>query len=671
MAFEGEVAKGELVTFAPPGHGFGARPVDLRGRDPFALSERGVCYILLESLSDLTGPVPAFSSRLVQQVTGSDGLQPTASFEIVFDPAFERVIVHTASVLREGVRREAASPAAFELLRRELNLERAIYDGRLTAHMIIPDVRIGDIVETCYTIVGANPVLAGRFSRRQSLQWAAPLLEVECRVKAPVNRILVHCSHCAPPDLEETIEGDVRQWRWHTFDVARHVYDLDTPGWWIGHTEVHIDDRLVWSDIADLFRDFYSPPAILPTQLDAAITELAARYPRGEDRMVEALRFVQRLLRYHSVGIGAGGFKPRAISDIWASRYGDCKDASYLLTVILRRLGVEACPALVNTVTGRGLKEALPNATAFDHCIVRAEVDGRVRWLDATMAPQAGTADSITQAGGGWALPLTENASLDAIPEPGKKVVLEVFEAWTFKRMAADPAELKLRSVYRSWRADDMRRWGENEGFESVSRRLREGLENNYGELSELHPLTWTDDRNANEIELIEHYSVSRPFVVNDGDDTGVRFESVDDVVGPTLTATERARRDQPIHIGAPRIVRTERTFNFPIKPHVTPWEKAFTGPGVRGFSKFECLDSARARHLIEVDVAKSVVPVEHAQDYFAFLRKIRAFNGVSFVLDTRNGRLKGADGGETTWRSWLVVGGVVGVLVLLRILSA
>nr|WP_314528840.1 DUF3857 domain-containing protein [uncultured Brevundimonas sp.] len=670
MAFEGEVAKGELVAFAPPGPGFGSRPVDLRERDPFGLSERGVCYILLESLTDLTGPAPAFSSRLVQQVTGSDGLQPTASFEIVFDPAFERVIIHTASVLREGVRREAASPAAFELLRRELNLERAIYDGRLTAHMIIPDVRIGDIVETSYTIVGANPVLGGRFSRHQSLQWSAPLVEVECRVKAPVDRILVHRGLCAPPDLEETIEGGVRQWRWHAFDVARHAYDRDTPAWWIGHTEVHIGDRLFWSDIADLFRDFYSPPSTLPPELDAAITELATRYPRGEDRMVEALRFVQRLLRYHSVGIGAGGFKPRAISDIWTSRYGDCKDASYLLTVILGRLGVEACPALVNTVTGRGLKETLPNATAFDHCIVRAEVDGCVRWLDATMAPQAGTADSITKAGGGWALPLKANAALDLIPEPTRQVVLEVFEEWTFKPMAADPAELKLRSVYRGWRADDMRRWGENEGFESVSRRLREGLEHNYGELSELNPLTWTDDRNANEIELIEHYSVSRPFVVNDGDDTGVRFESMDDVVGPTLTATERARRDQPIHIGAPRIVRTERTFNFPIRPHVTPWEKAFAGPGVRGLSKFEWLDSDRARHLIEVDVAESVVAAEQAQDYFAFLRKMRAFNGVSFVLNTRKGRLKGPDNGETTWRSWFVVGGIVAVLVLLRIFS-
>ena len=668
MAFEGEAARGELLKFAPPGPDFAPRAIDLNGRNPFMLSERGVCYILLESLTDLSGPSPTFSSRLVQQVTGSDGLQPTASFEIVFDPAFERLIIHSASVLRDDERREAASPAAFELLRRELNLERAVYDGRLTAHMIIPDVRIGDIVETAYTIVGSNPVLGGRFSRNQRLQWSAPLVEVDCRVRAPIGRSLEYRGHCALPEMEETIAGGLRQWRWRASDVPRQVYDTDTPAWWVGHAEVHVCDRLSWSDVADLFRNFYSPPSSLPSEMEAAIANLAERHPLPAARMVEALRFVQRLLRYHSVGMGAGGFKPRSISDIWFSRYGDCKDASHLLTVMLGRLDVDACPALVNTVMGRGLDKAMPNATAFDHCIVRAEIDGRVWWLDATMAPQAGSADNLTQAGVGWALPLRANATLEFIPESARRVVLEVLEEWTFGRMAKDPAELKLRSIYRSWRADDMRRWGQNESFPGVSRRMREGLEQTYGELSELKPLIWNDDQDANEIELIEHYSVSRPFIVNDGDDTGVRFESLDDVVGPTLTANERPRRDQPIHIGTPRIVRTERILNFPIKPHVTPWEKALSGPGVTGVSKFEWLAPSRARNLIEVDVVESVVGVDRVQDYFVFLRKMRAMNGVTLVLHTRNGRLKSADSGETTWRSWLVAGGVVTVVVLLRL---
>ncbi|WP_414531000.1 hypothetical protein, partial [Nodularia chucula] len=61
-----------------------------------------------------------------------------------------------------------------------------------------------------------------------------------------------------------------------------------------------------------------------------------------------------------------------------------------MLTVVLQRLGLEACPALVNTATGAGLNEAMPHATAVDHCVVRAEAEGKGWWLDPTMAPQAG-----------------------------------------------------------------------------------------------------------------------------------------------------------------------------------------------------------------------------------------------------------------------------------------
>ncbi|WP_292229236.1 hypothetical protein [Brevundimonas sp.] len=105
MAFEGEGASEAKLSFAPAPTEFASRDIDMNGRDAFALTERGVCYILSETLIDLSGPVQVFRTRLVQQVTGSDGLQPTASFEIVFDPAHERLVIHTASVLRNGERR--------------------------------------------------------------------------------------------------------------------------------------------------------------------------------------------------------------------------------------------------------------------------------------------------------------------------------------------------------------------------------------------------------------------------------------------------------------------------------------------------------------------------------------------------------------------------------------
>lgn len=669
MAYEREGAARARLEFGPPPAAFPRRDIELGDRDPVALSERGLCYLLSETLVDLTEPVQKFSSRVVQQVTGNDGLQPSASFEVTFDPGHERLIIHTASVIRDGDRREAASAAAFELLRRELNLERAVYDGRLTAHMIIPDVRVGDQVETSYTIVGANPALKGRFSQRFRLQWSAPTIETDCRLRLPEGREIEVRRTGVAPEAEATLVDGIRTLRWRLIDAPPYVYDNDTPAWWIGHAEVHVADRMDWADVADLFRDAYAPPEQLPADMDAEIARLAERFPDAADRTAEALRFVQTLLRYHSIGVGAGGFRPRSVADIWSSRYGDCKDASRLLSVILNRLGVEACPALVNTRTGQGLKDQTPYAVAFDHCIVRATVDGRAWWLDATGAPQAGRLSNLTSSTCEWGLPLMPGATLEAIPRPPRQVVLDTRETWTFGRTASDPAELDMRSTYRAWRADDMRRWRANEGFPGVSRRMREGLEGVYGELVELEALRWDDKPEANQLELVERYTVGRPYAVNEGGDAGVRFESRDDIVDPTLTTIERARRDQPINIGAPRTLRTERLFHFPVKPQISPWRLASEGPGVRFLNEFIWLDDRRARHVLEIDVAQSIVPVEAVQDYFAFLRKIRASNGVSFTLETRHGKLKNASVGQTNWRSWAWGVGVLIAFGLLRFL--
>lgn len=669
MAYGDEDYKTARLRFAPPPQTFPQRAIDLGDRDPFALSKRGVCYILSETLVDVCGPVPVYSSRLVQKVTGGDGLQTCASFEITFDPAHEHLVVHTASVLRDGVRREAASPAAFELLRRELNLERAMYDGRLTAHMIIPDVRIGDVVETAFSIVGANPALAGRLSQHFRLQWSQPAIETDCRLRAPEDRRLAMQTRGAVPPVEDTVEDGVRQLRWRMIDAPVYIYDADTPASFVGHAEVHIADSMTWSDVSDLFREAYATD-VLPAGLEDAVAEMAAAPHTAEGRVAEALRYVQRLLRYHSIGVGAGGFRPRTIRDIWDSRYGDCKDASRLLVAILTRLGFKACPALVNTQLREGLAEALPHATAFDHCIVRVEVDGQAWWFDPTCSPQFGSLSHLTRPPYKVGLPLAEDAELEKIPEAARKMICETTEHWTFGHKATDPAELKLRTVYRDWRADDMRRWRENEGADGVSLRMREGLESAYGELSELEPLIWSDDPAANRLEVLEQYRVHRPYAVNEGGDKGVRFESRDDVVGETLKTQYRPRRDQPIDLGSPRIVRTERLFVFPIKPQITPWRLRFEGPGVHGVSEFRWLDEYKGRHLIEVDVERRIVPVEAVQDYFAFLQKMRASNGVSFDLATnRSGKLKSPSTGATGWKSWLLVLGLVFAFGALRLL--
>ena len=82
-----------------------------------------------------------------------------------------------------------------------------------------------------------------------------------------------------------------------------------------------------------------------------------------------------------SISIGPGGYRPASPDTVLSRRFGDCKDKALLLTTILRELGIEAQPALVNSRRGRVLTSALPTPYMFDHAIVRARTGGEVAIL--------------------------------------------------------------------------------------------------------------------------------------------------------------------------------------------------------------------------------------------------------------------------------------------------
>lgn len=380
---------------------------------------------------------------------------------------------------------------------------------------------------------------------------------------------------------------------------------------------------------------------------------------RRVGRAVQGLRLVQESLRYHSVGVGDGGYRPRAVETIWETRYGDCKDASRLLVAVLRRMGIEAAPALVNTRVGPDLEHEPPNATAFDHCIVRLTVDGGNWWVDPTLTPQGGDLQHLSRPRHVWALALVDNGRLELMREAELETVCATRETWTFDRMADRSARLELRTVYRDWRADDMRRWLTNDGRRNVARRLRESLEAEYGQVEDAAPLEIIDGAADNRLELVELYDVDRPF--QPWDETRMRFLSRDDVVGPNLRELDSVRRLEPIDLGAPRRVVTERVFNLPEPLDIQPWRVQQAGPGTVLTSVLEWRGKRQVAHVLDLTITRRVVKPEQAQEHFAAVREARQFNGVSFGVGIRKGRLVsagdgGAKGGGLTWVGWTIM---------------
>lgn len=98
--------------------------------------------------------------RRVRRTVSPSGVEHAAEVSIEYDPAYQQIRLHHARVLRAGTWLDVLPSASERFFEREVGLERRIVRGLLTWHLILPDIRTGDVVDVAYTLSG-HPSLWG------------------------------------------------------------------------------------------------------------------------------------------------------------------------------------------------------------------------------------------------------------------------------------------------------------------------------------------------------------------------------------------------------------------------------------------------------------------------------------------------------------------------------
>jgi hypothetical protein len=125
-----------------------------------------------------------------------------------------------------------------------------------------------------------------------------------------------------------------------------------------------------WNDVARWYGQLAAPRTVSTPQLQAKARELTAG---AKDPLLPLARFAQRDVRYVAIEVGIGGYQPHPAGDIFAKRYGDCKDKVTLLRTMLKEAGVDAYSVLVHTNRG-ATDPAFPSLGSFNHVIAAIPV---------------------------------------------------------------------------------------------------------------------------------------------------------------------------------------------------------------------------------------------------------------------------------------------------------
>lgn len=365
------------------------------------------------------------------QIVNQSGLEREAQINIEFDPAYQSVVLHRVQLWRDGRKIDQMGQAKLSLLQREKNLKRLLYDGRLSANIILPDVRVGDIVEYSYTRQGTNPVYGGTFALRLDTQWAIPVGHLHLRLLWERDEPLAvrALNGAKEPQVRDYPAG--REYLFEENNVQPLLTSSQTPEWYDPYGQLIMTNSESWSDVVDWALPLYRSAVQVDADIQAIATGILSSHQTRETQIYAALAFVQSEVRYLGLEMGEGSHKPSPATETLARRYGDCKDKAVLLISLLDALGIEAHPALVNTVREHKVADYPAMVSAFDHVIVHFRHEEKDWWVDPTRQHQRGTLHTLAQSAYGYALVvksgIAELTKMEVVPS-GKIVIQDEFD---------------------------------------------------------------------------------------------------------------------------------------------------------------------------------------------------------------------------------------------------
>jgi transglutaminase-like putative cysteine protease len=555
------------VRIAPPPAWVTPQPVDLAAV-PSATASGGVDYLLVDDQVRVGPPSSEHYRHVARRILSPKGVENGSEERVDFDPVYEQLVLHEVTIHRDGTRISAVRAADVKIIQRETELDRRLYDGTLTAVVFLRDVRQGDVIETSWTIRGTNPVFGARWATTAALGYRVRVGRVAFRLLAPEGAPISHRVHGLDLAPEVSRGPAHAEYRWVRSPAPAVEYESDLPE---GFHPVPWLELSTWEDWDAVVRwalPLYGAGA--PSAAMRAKVDGWRGLPDEAARAAAALAFVQDEVRYLGIQLGASSHRPHRPAEVFARRFGDCKDKSVLLVALLHALGIEAAPALVNTEEGGVLDGRLPSPVAFDHVIVRARVGGVDRWLDPTRSLERAPIAARVPPPYGRALVIARGErGLVALPEAVASTV-RVASTWRVSDLRK-PVRLEVVTTFEGARAVGMRHTLAQDGVSELQRRYLEHYAKRDPGIALASPLEVEDAPDADRVTTRERYDLPAR-------GANEELELVADVVLAALTVPETALRKQPLRIEHPVAVEERVRVELPWAPTIAREEMEVKG---------------------------------------------------------------------------------------------
>ena len=620
------------VAIAPPEAWVGESPTPPLTPTPTGDLTYGYDYLLLDRQVNVRES--SAYEHTVYRITSEGALQSGASITWSFDPAYETIVLHHLRVLRDGEVRERLTKELIKVIQQERDLDRHMLNGRLTALAVLDDIRVGDVVDYAYTKRGANPVFAGKFMDSLSTGWSVPVRHQRIRIISPANIPFFHRSEGPSPFKLSTMDNGRDTVRtWEARDLPVITAESDVPYWFSPYPWLQFTEYADWTEVAKWAVSLYA----LPDPIPAAVIEQARALTKdsaGEEaKAIALLQFVQQEIRYLGLELGASTHRPTPPDEVLARRFGDCKDKALLFCTLMRAVGLDAHPALLNTSYRDHIAGWLPSPYDFDHviaCIPRGE---GFWWVDPTLTHQQGGA--LRRGFPDYRLALIVRPGTQALttvnqPEGARRHVQidERFDVTSFDA----PAHFKVTTRYSGLSADGVRSYLAQTAVTQVAKDYVNYYASSYPGLTNDGPVTWQDNPVTNTLTVEENYQVPDLWK-KERDGTFLKAEFYPKAISDYAKLPETRVRTMPLRMSHPTDVRLVTRVHLPENWKVTPADNTVESTAFRAQDRIS-LDGRVVSMVYTWETRSDHVPVEKIADHLNAIERVRNSLGYNLTYD-------------------------------------
>jgi tetratricopeptide (TPR) repeat protein len=318
----------------------------------------------------------------VTRLNGRKGVEKLGEYRnIAYDPAYETLTLNTA-VIHKANGHDAPIEAR-DVQLRDVATDYQVYDHQKQLIISFPHLEVGDVFEVKWTTRGKNPEHAGHFFTRYAFgDVTYPCVTDELRVRLPKTMPFKYASFVRKVDPVRTEDKDEVLYLWKSVHNQQLPQDENLPSKEDLRAGVACSTFPSWEAVGKWKMDLRKEAWVCSTDVQETGRDATKGLSDPIAKARALVYWMRRNIRYVSAG-ATHDFTPHRPSEILANRYGDCKDTSQLLAVMLREAGVKVELATLGARDDGQVLEAVPSPWGT-HALLVATIDGKEHWIDTT-----------------------------------------------------------------------------------------------------------------------------------------------------------------------------------------------------------------------------------------------------------------------------------------------